>query len=324
MIKSLLTLAVLLFANFIFAQNNVGIGNTTPDPSAILDVTSTSKGVLVPRMSTTERLAVANPATGLLVFDVTVGCFYYYTGTWNSLCNASGPVGPTGGVGNTGATGATGVPGPTGTAGATGAVGSTGSTGAQGATGNDGPTGAAGATGATGAPGITGATGTGVTGATGATGPTGIGSTGPSGIDGSTGATGPVGATGASGATGPSGFWNIVFITPVQILSTTGTIAWTTFDASPYIPTTAKAVILEAEGAQSGPDNGTIDSYIYVRRDASSPQLMLLHGRASSSGDDAGFGQQGFYPVTNAHFDYEVVVGFAGGYGTARLIGYLD
>ncbi len=55
-------------------------------PSAILDVKSTDKGVLVPRMTTAQRTAIAAPATGLLVFDTTTGGFWFYNGTaWTDL-----------------------------------------------------------------------------------------------------------------------------------------------------------------------------------------------------------------------------------------------
>jgi hypothetical protein len=73
---------------------NVGLNadGTTAHPSAILDMTATDKGVLVPRMTQAQRDAVAAPATGLLVFqtDNTPG-FYYYNGTaWVPIGGASG------------------------------------------------------------------------------------------------------------------------------------------------------------------------------------------------------------------------------------------
>lgn len=50
--------------------------------SAILQVQSTTQGVLLPSMSPTERLAITNPAIGLLVFQNTAPIgFYYYDGT---------------------------------------------------------------------------------------------------------------------------------------------------------------------------------------------------------------------------------------------------
>lgn len=69
----------------------IGIGTNTPDASAILDVTSTTQGILIPRMTQTERIAIISPATGLLVYqtDVTAG-FYYYNGTTWSTFGSSG------------------------------------------------------------------------------------------------------------------------------------------------------------------------------------------------------------------------------------------
>jgi hypothetical protein len=60
------------------AQNNVGIGTPTPDASAILELQSAQKGFLVPRVNAAQRLAIANPADALLVFDTDSGCFFYY------------------------------------------------------------------------------------------------------------------------------------------------------------------------------------------------------------------------------------------------------
>lgn len=66
--------------------------------SAILDVSSTNKGVLIPRMSQAERNIISTPATGLLIYqnDNTPG-FYYYNGTSWSLLGGGAPSGPAGG-----------------------------------------------------------------------------------------------------------------------------------------------------------------------------------------------------------------------------------
>ena len=56
--------------------------NSNPDPSAMLDVKSTSSGLLVPRMTQTQRNAIASPATGLLIYQTdNPSGFYYYNGT---------------------------------------------------------------------------------------------------------------------------------------------------------------------------------------------------------------------------------------------------
>jgi hypothetical protein len=59
-------------------NGNVGIGTSTPNASSILDITSTTKGVLFPRMTTTEISAIASPADGLTVYNTTLKaiCFY--------------------------------------------------------------------------------------------------------------------------------------------------------------------------------------------------------------------------------------------------------
>lgn len=88
--KKMYGLFCLLFSfcfSFSQAQNNVGINTTSPEASAALDVTSTSQGVLVPRMSQGQRNLISSPATGLLIYqnDNTPG-FYFYNGTaWTAI-----------------------------------------------------------------------------------------------------------------------------------------------------------------------------------------------------------------------------------------------
>jgi|TARA_R110000823_G_scaffold159218_1_gene290244 hypothetical protein len=84
-----IVLFVLLFsASAIQAQ--VGIGTTNPNASSALDISSTTKGLLTPRMTTTQRNAIVAPAESLLVFDTTVDAFYFYdttTSAWVKLAN---------------------------------------------------------------------------------------------------------------------------------------------------------------------------------------------------------------------------------------------
>jgi len=64
-IAALLFISFLMISQIVRAQ--VGIGTINPDPSSILDLTSNSQGILVPRMTTAQRDAVLNPTTGLLM-----------------------------------------------------------------------------------------------------------------------------------------------------------------------------------------------------------------------------------------------------------------
>lgn len=75
-------LIILLIINFQFAINNyaqvaINNDNSTADGSAILDVKSTTKGVLVPRMTSAQRNMITNAAVGLLVFDLTTESFWF-------------------------------------------------------------------------------------------------------------------------------------------------------------------------------------------------------------------------------------------------------
>lgn len=64
----------------------VGIGTTNPNTSAALDITSTTKGFLPPRMTTTERNAIGTPATGLVIFNTTTNGLEVKSSTgWTSL-----------------------------------------------------------------------------------------------------------------------------------------------------------------------------------------------------------------------------------------------
>ncbi len=77
--------ALLAFATTVRAQS-VGIGTTTPDASALLDVSSTTKGLLPPRMTTAQRDLITTPAAGLVLFNSTTNSIQLYSGSgWISL-----------------------------------------------------------------------------------------------------------------------------------------------------------------------------------------------------------------------------------------------
>jgi len=69
-----------------YFAGSVGVGTTAPDASALLDVQSTTKGVRMPNMTTTQKNAIASPAAGLMVFDTTLAKLCVYTGAaWQTI-----------------------------------------------------------------------------------------------------------------------------------------------------------------------------------------------------------------------------------------------
>jgi hypothetical protein len=83
-----------IISNYSVAQTNTfpntgaaGIGTTAPNASSLLEIRSTKKGLLIPRMTQLQRNAITSPATGLLIYqtNATPG-FYYYTGSgWKAV-----------------------------------------------------------------------------------------------------------------------------------------------------------------------------------------------------------------------------------------------
>lgn len=235
--KKILPFLTFCIPTFLFGQG-VGIGTLNPDTSAILELRSNNKGLLIPRMDSLQRLAIDIPAEGLIVYDNDKQAICYFDGVvWNCLgVGGSGIAGPAGPAGPTGATGLQGPAGPIGAIGPQGAVGPIGLNGPQGISGVNGihcwdsngnglddptedtngdglfnsgdctqgvvgPQGPAGPIGATGPQGSAGPIG-----ATGPQGPAGpVGATGPQGTAGPIGTTGPQGTAGPIGAIGPQG-----------------------------------------------------------------------------------------------------------------------
>src|SRR5450759_342749 len=78
-----------------FAQG-VGISEVAipdPHPSSILELRSSLRGFLAPRMSTIQRQAIASPAQGLLVYDTDTKSFWYYDGGWIAISGSSSILG---------------------------------------------------------------------------------------------------------------------------------------------------------------------------------------------------------------------------------------
>ena len=86
MIKLFVIAAIILCSTKLFAQ--IGLGITTPHPNAYFQINSTNKGVLLPRMTALQRLAIAPTATanGLIVFDTDSSAYMFWTGTlWRKI-----------------------------------------------------------------------------------------------------------------------------------------------------------------------------------------------------------------------------------------------
>lgn len=75
----------------LYAQNSVGIGTTTPHVSAILDVSGTNGGLLVPRMTEAQRNAILSPQAALLIYQTNGNSgFYFFNGQqWQQVGNPS-------------------------------------------------------------------------------------------------------------------------------------------------------------------------------------------------------------------------------------------
>src|SRR5690606_27233347 len=150
------------FSGLIYGQT--GIGTNMPDESAQLEVQSTDKGVLIPRLTESQRLGISNPANGLLVYqtDASDGSWYYSgeLSMWVLLGaeGAAGPEGPQGPIGPPGPEGPAGPAGPEGPAGPQGPIGPPGPEGPQGPAGSDGAVGPIGPQGPVGPAGAAGPT----------------------------------------------------------------------------------------------------------------------------------------------------------------------
>ena len=88
--------ALLAAGSFTSQAQGVGVGTTAPDASAALDIVSSSKGALLPRLTNAQRGAIASPARGLLIFqtDAPAG-FYYNAGSttapdWQQVATTAG------------------------------------------------------------------------------------------------------------------------------------------------------------------------------------------------------------------------------------------
>lgn len=101
--RTLLVVFVLLgISRNLFSQ--VGIGTNSPHASSVLEVSSTTKGFLPPRLTEAERQAITDPATGLLIYNKNINCLEVFIGSagnsdsdWKSLCSSGAGTPGTGG-----------------------------------------------------------------------------------------------------------------------------------------------------------------------------------------------------------------------------------
>lgn len=85
--KTICSLILLININL---NAQVGINTSSPDASSMLDISSTSSGLLIPRMTAAQRLAIVSPANGLQVYDTTTNQLYYFNGTaWTVITSGS-------------------------------------------------------------------------------------------------------------------------------------------------------------------------------------------------------------------------------------------
>jgi len=84
--KKILLLQMLFLVFGIAKGQGVGIGTTNPDSSSILDVSSNAKGLLIPRMTTSQRDAIDDPASGLMILNLDDNCIDIYDGAnWKKI-----------------------------------------------------------------------------------------------------------------------------------------------------------------------------------------------------------------------------------------------
>src|SRR5688500_2029491 len=84
--KSICLSAILLLSLNVHGQVSINTTGMPPASSAMLEVTSISKGVLIPRMTTTDRNGIVSPAASLMIYNTTTGAYNYWNGSsWMAI-----------------------------------------------------------------------------------------------------------------------------------------------------------------------------------------------------------------------------------------------
>lgn len=87
--KSIIVLSLSMLVYSISVAQTIGIGTNTPDTSAAMEVRSNSKGMLIPRLTQAAINLIAQPAQGLMVYNITTSSFQYYTGAaWSNVTHS--------------------------------------------------------------------------------------------------------------------------------------------------------------------------------------------------------------------------------------------
>ena len=100
--KKILFFSTMLLVSVSSFSQGVAINtsNAIPDSSAILDISSYTKGVLIPRLRTNERQSISGPAEGLLVYDINTYSFWFFRlGAWKEILKEGDPILPIGPAG---------------------------------------------------------------------------------------------------------------------------------------------------------------------------------------------------------------------------------
>jgi microcystin-dependent protein len=91
--KTFCVIFCLFLASNSLCQNGVGIGTPTPHTTAILEISSNAKGLLIPRLSNAEISTINSPATGLMVYNTSANAFRFYNGLgWEAVGLPTGSI----------------------------------------------------------------------------------------------------------------------------------------------------------------------------------------------------------------------------------------
>jgi hypothetical protein len=93
--RKLLTPFFFIFCSLCSYSQNVGVGTNTPHASAALEVKDSARGILIPRITATQRTSISSPAEGLMVYqtDGSKGFWYYDGAIWKNISASSNTAG---------------------------------------------------------------------------------------------------------------------------------------------------------------------------------------------------------------------------------------